>query len=79
MTKKKKKLFGRIADDSCLFCAAHSEFAGGHAYEGYLDNAGNIKTTRPKGWLVIPHLSNCAVQICPTCLEKLLQAKIFAD
>jgi len=72
--KTGKKVEGRLADDSCVFCGLHFGPAGGHYYKGTTNQFGNIDTE--EGGLVIPHLSCCEIQICPGCLKKIRGAGI---
>jgi len=58
----------RLVDDSCLFCGLHGDIGGGHLFVGKQDKDGNFRSKT--GWLCIPYLSMCEVQICPKCVEK---------
>lgn len=59
----------RLVDDSCLFCGLHFGLAGGHYYRGIRNDCGNIDTE--EGGVVIPHISDCEIQICPSCAGKI--------
>jgi len=65
---KQKIVENRSVDDSCLFCGKHPA-NGGHYFKGILNKEGNIevdsKLTGTKGWLVIEHIANCYVWVCP--------------
>ncbi len=69
-----ERVSDRIADDSCAFCGLHFNPAGGHYYEGYRNEYGNIECEG--GGLVVPHMANCEFQICPKCLAKIRGAGV---
>lgn len=59
--------YGRCVDDSCLLCGRHPSW-GGHYFNGEVNEAGNYEVDEQgEMWLVIEHLDNCYVWLCPNC------------